>query len=73
MDIKIFHSNDREKLVLTHMDYQTNIVHFDEPMDANENLIIAIYADKEYINAALVTLNNIGDNRITEPTNSLTN
>jgi hypothetical protein len=73
MDIKIFHSDDREKLVLTHMDYQTNIVHFDEPMDANENLIIAIYADKEYINGALVTLNNIGDNRITEPTNSLAN
>lgn len=63
LDIKVYTSDDKEKLVPIYIDYEKTILYFQRYMK-EEAIDIAIYADKEYINNTIITIENYMDNRI---------
>lgn len=64
IDIKVYCSDDKAKLVPIHMDYKTSILYFEKEM-GNEAIDIAIYADKEYINNTINIIERNSESRIT--------
>lgn len=64
LDIKIYRSDDKEKLVPFYMDYYDFNLHLNNPMEREEAVDIVIYADKETINNTVIMINNYKENRI---------
>ena len=52
------------------MDYDTNILYFENPFEREEALDITIYADKEYINNVIISLENLNHTRISSSDNN---
>lgn len=67
LDIKIYRSDDKEKLVPFIMEYNNCTIYFNNPIEREEAVDIVIYADKGYINNTIISLENIMDSRIESP------
>ena len=46
------------------MEYSNCTMYFDNPIEKEEMVDIVIYADKEYINNTIISLENVMDSRI---------
>ena len=63
LDIKVYTSDDKAKLVPIYMNYETSTLYFERDMD-EEAIDIAIYVDKEYINNTISIIEKYNENRI---------
>lgn len=64
VDIKVYRSNDMAKEFKCDMNYDNYHLELPFPMEHEEAIDIAIYADKEYINNVIISNDNIIHNRI---------
>lgn len=64
MDVQLFHSLDKSMKINITMDFENSIIHIINPPEESEVLHIAIYADKDYINNAMINMENYHDDRI---------
>ena len=63
-DIKVYRSNDIAKELECEMNYETFQLMLPYPMEKEEAIDIAIYADKEFINNVIINEDNLLHNRI---------
>lgn len=68
LDIKVYTSDDRAKLVPIHMDYKNSTLYFERDME-EESINIAIYADKEYVNNTIRIIEKYDESRISNNSN----
>ena len=69
IEVKIYHGDDIALRVNCNMDYEKLTLYLLDNVSQNEMLKIAIYADKKYVNDAIVMLENYDNSRIAKETN----
>lgn len=64
IDVKIWRDSYLPKEIQHHMDFRHMKIVFDEDIRTNEVINIAIYADMNYINDSIISMNNFDNTRI---------
>ena len=64
IDVKVYRAMDISKKIDFSMDYEDYTLRLANPMEKEEAIEIAIYADKRYINEVIINTDNILHNRI---------
>ena len=64
LDVKLWRDSYVPKAINHHMDYNHMRIVFDEALDFNDMINIAIYADMAYVNDSIISLNNFNNTRI---------
>ena len=64
IDVKVYRSNDMAKRIDVEMNYDNSIMMLAEPMEKEEMIDIAIYADKEFVNEVVISGDNVMHNRL---------
>ena len=74
-DIKVYRSNDVAKELKCEMNYDNYMLMLPSPMPGEEAIEIAIYADKEFVNSTIISIDHIMNNnrlmRQPEPDNNI--
>lgn len=66
IDIKVYHEEEREHDVLYHIDYKHMTITLDEEITYAQQFDIGIYADFNYINNAIVSIDSLDKSRLSE-------
>ena len=64
VDVQAFRNDESGKKLIVQMNYNNNTLMLPEPMEREEMIDIAIYADKEFVNEVIISTNNLKHNRI---------
>ena len=67
IDVEAYYGDDIAKKVHFQMDYKEMKMMLDHPAYEEDTIVIAIYADKEYVNNTIITLENLVVNNRIEP------
>lgn len=64
LDIKIYRSDDRDKLISGYMDWEHCIFYLEQSIEKEESADIVIYSDNEFMNNIEININNLYESRI---------